>query len=337
MTSFVQSPSEISQRESLSAPPAGSFSSYPAAWYLACSASRLQSGPFSLEALGRQLAIFRTASGRLVVMDGRCSHLGADLGRGCVVGESIECPFHGWQYGADGRCSHAPAMSDAPRFARQSIFPVVERHGFVFFFNGREPLTELPFFDGAQPDDYVPGRPFRFIANCTWYMLAAHGFDTQHFATVHARELTGPPLIDCPHPCARRNRYTAKVVGNSIFDRLLRKYAGPQVDICITTCAGSLILITGKFKNVRSQFMIATQPLDGGKTLCEVVPFVRRNANPLLAKTVDRLSLEIRRVFTRGYMIDEIARLGNPQYNPHSLVACDADMIKYFSWAAALE
>jgi hypothetical protein len=143
-------------------------------------------------------------------------------------------------------------------------------------------------------------------------------------------------VIDTPHSCARRNRYTAQVVGNSIFDRLLRPLAGGEVTISISTWGGNLILITGTFRRVSSQFLIATQPVAGDRTLCEVVAFTRRSRNPLVRATLGRFSLAVRRVFTRGYMIDEINRLGNPRYNPHSLMQCDTDMINYFCWAAQL-
>ena len=334
--SLVDRPTLACKPQIQEAPAASRFAAYPASWYLLCNSRALARRPLSRQMLGRSIAAFRTVSGNPVVMDGRCSHLGADLGRGCVVGDSIECPFHGWRYGPDGRCTGIPAMDVIPSFARQSTYPTVERHGLLFFFNGGEPLFPLPFFEGARPDDYMPGRPFRFEANCSWYMLAAHGFDTQHFATVHARRLVGPPLIDCPHPCARRNRYTAEVVGDSIFDRLLRPLAGGKVAISISTWGGTLILITGTFQRVCSQFLIATQPLAGEKTLCQVITFTRRSRNPIARATLGRLSLAIRRLFTRGYMVDEIGRLGNPRYNPHSLLPCDADMIDYFCWAGKL-
>ena len=69
------------------APPADRFSKYPASWYLFCSSRQLKDKPISKRILGRELVAFRTASGRLVMMDARCSHLGADLGGGRVVGE----------------------------------------------------------------------------------------------------------------------------------------------------------------------------------------------------------------------------------------------------------
>ena len=107
-----------------------------------------------------------------------------------------------------------------PAFARQRTYPVEERHGYLFFFNGREPLFPLPFFLGEDPAGYVASEVFRYVADCTWYMNSAHAFDRQHFAAVHDRELLAPPVIDCPAPYARRNSYLAKVVGDTGFDRV---------------------------------------------------------------------------------------------------------------------
>ena len=317
-------------------PPAASqFAAYPASWYLFGESRQLDRGPVSKRIAGRDLVAFRTAGGTLSVMQARCSHLGSDLSRGCVVGETIRCPFHHWEYNAQGRCTHIPAAEEIPAFARQVTYPALERHGLVFFFNGAEPTFELPFFFDERPGDFVRGKPFSFVANCTWYMLAAHGFDTQHFESVHARKLSGPPQIDRPHALALRNRYTADVVGASIFDRLLRPFAGRSVDISITTWGGTLILITGAFARARSYFLIATQPTDDERTLCEVVVFRRRPAG-LLGRMLSPLDLWVRRLFTRGYMVEEIQQLGNPRYSPGTLIESDSDMIDYFHWAAAL-
>src|ERR1700722_16684401 len=122
------------------APGAECFPAYPASWYLFGETHELRRGPISREILGRRLVAYRTQSGRLSVMDGRCAHLGTDLGAGRVVDESLECPFHNWRYGSDGRCVHIPASKDIPDFARLQTYPAVERHGFIFFFNGTEPL-----------------------------------------------------------------------------------------------------------------------------------------------------------------------------------------------------
>lgn len=318
------------------APDESAFPQYPASWYLLCESRDLAGGPVSLRALGRDLVAFRGDGGDVVVMDGRCAHLGADLGRGKVRDGCIECPFHGWRYGADGKCTHIPGQRNIPERARQTVYPAVERHGLVYFFNGDEALFPLPFVFDASPDDFVAAKPVVFTADCTWYMVAAHGYDSQHFETVHSRRLHAPIVVDCPAPFARRSTYTADVLGNAYYDRLLRRFAGKAVTISITTWGGTVVVITGKFARATSQFMICLKPIEDDKTECTVIPLARRMQNPVARWLFQPLSLWVRRLFTGGYLIAETEALGSPSYNPRSLIEVDREMIEYFHWVAEL-
>ena len=127
------SPEYRGEGTSTRAPAADRFPAYPVGWYLFGNSGELARGPVTKPFLGRRLVAYRAASGGVVVMDARCSHLGSDLGLGRVVGDSIECPFHAWVYGPDGRCRHIPAVADGvgaeagiPAFACQTVYPAQE-------------------------------------------------------------------------------------------------------------------------------------------------------------------------------------------------------------------
>lgn len=310
------------------APSIDLFAQYPASWYLFGPSSELTRGPVSKPMLGRQLVAFRAESGVLAVLDARCSHMGADLGCGRVDGDAVVCPYHNWRYGTDGICTHTPGVAQPPRFARQRTFPTVERHGYVFFFNGPEPLFPLPFFLGESADDYAAGRIFRYVADCSWFVNSAHAFDRQHFDAVHDRRLLAPPEIDCPAPFALRNRYRAEVLGRTPLDRVLRLTAGKFVDISLTVWGGTFVCITGDFGRARSRFLMITRPLENGHTLCEGIVLAPRPANAL--------ALWVRRFFTHGYLADEANKLRGTRYDAARFVEADADMIDYFHWLVAL-
>ena len=304
------------------------FAQYPASWYLFGASSELDRGPVSKAMLGRQLVAFRGESGSLAIMDARCSHMGADLGCGRIEGDAVVCPYHNWRYGLDGLCAHAPGVGPPPRFARQRTFPMVERHGYLFFFNGPEPLFPLPFFLGENADDYAAGRVFSYVADCSWFVNSAHAFDRQHFDAVHDRRLLAPPEIDCPAPFARRSRYRAEVLGRTPLDRVLRHTAGKFVDISLTVCGGTFVCITGDFGRARSRFLMVTRPLENGHTLCEGIVLAPRPTN--------RIALWTRRFFTHGYLADEARKLRGTRYDAARFVEADADMIDYFQWLVAL-
>ncbi|MBI3299050.1 MAG: Rieske 2Fe-2S domain-containing protein [Elusimicrobia bacterium] len=312
------------------APPIEAFTRFPASWYPLCRSSELAGRPVSKTVLGRRLAAFRGPDGRPTVMAASCAHMGADLGKGSLVSGRLQCPFHGWEYGADGRCRLVPGSTEIPDFARQRAYPAEERHGTVFFFHGEHPLFPLPFFDGRQPSDYA-ALPFSFEADCPWYMTAAHGFDERHFLLVHGRRLIGLPDIDVPAPFARRNRYRAEVVGRAWYDRLLRRAAGRFIDMSITVWGGTFFVMEGDFGRLKTRFILALRPLEGGGTFVDGFVFTRRAA-PL----VDSLSLRARRTMTQAYLADEAASLKGTRYDPRTLVAADRELVEFFRWAAAL-
>jgi aminopyrrolnitrin oxygenase len=317
-------------------PAADAFPDYPASWYLFCDSKQLRDKPFSQRLLGRQLVAYRKANGQVAIMDAHCAHLGADLGCGAIVGETIQCPFHHWRYGADGVCTAIPHLRQIPPFARLRTYPVEERHGQVFVFNGNQLLFPLPFFFGADPSDFLAGKVFRYRADCAWYMTTANAFDMQHFSCVHGRDLIDQCHVDCPAPVARRNRYRAAIVGHSRCDGLLRSFVGRTVDVSITCWGGTFLLMTADFKRAHSCFLIATRPLDDGTTLCEGMVFTRRSQNPLARGLWQPLSLLARRWLTYAFVADESRNLRGIRYRPAGLTTEDATMADFFTWLVQL-
>lgn len=103
---------------------------------------------------GKELAVWRSASGKVAAWDNRCPHRGMRLSHGFVRGEQLACLYHGWHYGQDGVCSYIPAHPDLepPKTICAQVFPCVEADGFVWV-NG-DP-SDLP--RGFAPD-MVPLR-----------------------------------------------------------------------------------------------------------------------------------------------------------------------------------
>jgi len=50
-----------------------------------------------LEVAGRQLALFNV-DGRFHALDNTCPHRGGPLGDGALMGTTVTCPWHGWQF-----------------------------------------------------------------------------------------------------------------------------------------------------------------------------------------------------------------------------------------------
>jgi phenylpropionate dioxygenase-like ring-hydroxylating dioxygenase large terminal subunit len=99
---------------------------------------------------GRELAVWRSASGRAQVWDNRCPHRSARLTLGCIDGERLACAYHGWQWQAGGgECVLIPAhpSMDPPRVGVE-VHTVQEQSGMVWVMFDPHPglrPTEMPF------------------------------------------------------------------------------------------------------------------------------------------------------------------------------------------------
>lgn len=316
----------------LGAPSAASFPAFPVSWYLFGAAREIAKRPVSRRLWDRRLVAFRCTSGQIVVLDGACCHLGADLGRGRVIDDTIECPFHNWRFGPDGRCQHIPAAAEIPEFACQQSYPVVERNGLVFVFKGAQPHFELPFFSDCRPEDLSPAAPFTTELRCPWYLVGANAFDMQHFRAAHDRRLVSTPVVECPATFARRATAAFCVASDSLRDRLTRLFAGDHVEMSITDWCGNLMFATASFRHTRSYGMVVTEPLDRSRVSVSVIVFVPRSGNALRRALLDPLHARIRRYFIREFLRSDAERLEGACYNPQSLIEADRAMADYFKW-----
>uniref|UniRef100_A0A493TEI3 cholesterol 7-desaturase n=1 Tax=Anas platyrhynchos platyrhynchos TaxID=8840 RepID=A0A493TEI3_ANAPP len=150
---------------------------YPNGWYRVLDSAQLPPGTVrSLSLLGEQLAAFRTQDGQAHVVDAYCPHLGANLAAGGrVVGDCIECPFHGWQFrGEDGKCTSIPYAEKVPDFAKVRTWPCCEVNGMLLLWY---------HCDGTGPTWAVPEQPQ--IAAKEWVFRG----QTEHFVDAHIQEI----------------------------------------------------------------------------------------------------------------------------------------------------
>ncbi len=122
-------------------------------WYGVLESSEVKEGKIiGVKRLGEQLAFWRDEDGDLHCVTNKCAHRGASLDKGKVVGSNIQCPFHGLQYDASGRCVVIPSMGRAatvPANFKVQSYPTREKGGWIFLWWG-PPVDEyppVPFFN----------------------------------------------------------------------------------------------------------------------------------------------------------------------------------------------
>lgn len=308
------------------------FGSLPASWFHLCSSEELSRAPVGVELHGQSFVGYRTRSGRTVVLSGRCSHMGAQLHFGEVMGERLSCPLHGWEYGPDGRCERIPAEETIPNFAQQCSYPVQEIGGHVFFFNHKQARFSLPFFEGLTPDQILPAKPFELIAETPWYFVGANGFDIQHFRMAHDRTLLGAPEVSEVSPFGRRLVATFAISGDSLQDKLTRLIAGPTVTMDVTSWCGTMICVKAKFQRTTSFGIFNVLPIDTNRTLGRVIVWVKRSRSTPGRRLFDPLNAAIRRSFIKTFLRSDLPRIAGLRYQAGKLIAADGILADYFAW-----
>jgi phenylpropionate dioxygenase-like ring-hydroxylating dioxygenase large terminal subunit len=98
-----------------------------------------------------ELVIWRGEDGAAHLWVDRCPHRGMRLSYGFVRGNTLNCLYHGWQYGSESSCVRIPAHPDltVPETIKATALTVREAGGFVWALSGDE--MELPAVPPAQP------------------------------------------------------------------------------------------------------------------------------------------------------------------------------------------
>ena len=170
---------------------------FPMGWYSVSRSHELLVGEVKrVQAFDRELALYRTRSGVAVVQDAFCPHLGAHLGvDGRVIGESIQCPFHGWRFGSDGVCTEIPYCEEIPPRARIRTWETAEKNGEVYMWFHPEntaPQWELPDLPELDDPNWTSPRYAEFDVPAHVQDIAENSCDPVHFQYVH-RQPDVPP------------------------------------------------------------------------------------------------------------------------------------------------
>jgi nitrite reductase/ring-hydroxylating ferredoxin subunit len=178
---------------------------FPNGWFAVCFSKELNPGARRIISfMGKELVLYRTASGLARAIEPYCPHLGAHLGYDSTVdGEHLVCPFHHFRYGPDGYCaSHGPQTGT--RRIRLHTREACERNGLLYVWHddeGRPPSWELPQLD--LTDHSQPRETLLAIRGHVQDFTENH-VDLAHTTCIHG--LGNPRLV--PPPCFDRHRMT---------------------------------------------------------------------------------------------------------------------------------
>lgn len=171
------------------------------AWYVAAWSAEVGRSLLPRTILGEDLVFYRRQDGAPVALTDRCPHKLAPLSRGELVGDLVQCGYHGMQYDNTGRCVRIPGQPPIPPSARVQSYPLVEKYNAVWIWMGDAALADpariidIPHH-GRPGWSLVDGQYLHIRTN--YLNLTDNLVDPAHTSYVHKRTIGNAGGEDVP-------------------------------------------------------------------------------------------------------------------------------------------
>ncbi|MBV6622520.1 MAG: aromatic ring-hydroxylating dioxygenase subunit alpha [Rivularia sp. (in: Bacteria)] len=310
------------------------FTSFPNGWFCIAYSHELLPGDVKpIHYFGQDLVLFRTESGTPYVLNAHCPHLGAHLGYGgCVQGETIQCPFHGWRFNEDGKCIEVPYANKIPAKAQARTWCIRELNGVILVYyhaQGKPPTWEPPQIPELNSQEWTKFKEVdRWRINSHLQDLHEQVVDIAHFPTVHSDHSAKSQGSDVDGPVWKQRLYSGQAFKAATLDFKIET----QYEIALYGLGYSLqrycINGIGKLQFI---LLFLTTPVNEKCVEIQLLISVKKLFNKAIASVITSLVLKM----LKQEMEKDITILENKLYRKVPLL-CDGDgeIIRYRHWAS---
>jgi phenylpropionate dioxygenase-like ring-hydroxylating dioxygenase large terminal subunit len=170
-------------------------------WYVVAATDEIGSEPLARQVCGRRVVLYRTEGGEIACLDDRCSHRGFPLSAGGrVVGDALQCNYHGLKFNPCGTCTWVPGQDRIPSRADIGA-PAIEVQGaWVWIWAGdaaeadRTLLPDTPWFTDPAWNEVHGMEPLA----ARYGLLVDNLLDLSHETFLHAGYIGTPEVAETP-------------------------------------------------------------------------------------------------------------------------------------------
>lgn len=149
---------------------------------------------------GVPIVLYRTEAGDPVALHNRCVHRRAPLSKGQLIGDVVQCGYHGMEFDCHGRCVKVPGQEVIPEGAAVASYPVVDRWRFLWLWMGEpaaaDPTTIPDMHWNDSPGWVSPGDTLTVA--CEYRLMLDNLLDLSHLTYLHGRTIGNPHVAETP-------------------------------------------------------------------------------------------------------------------------------------------
>lgn len=170
-------------------------------WYVAAWAHEVSREPLGRVILDEPIVLYRTEAGSPVALRNQCPHRKLPLSYGRLVGDTVECGYHGMTFDPQGRCVRVPGQSRIPSAAKVRRYPVREEMGMTWIWMGDPARVDQAArfkLEGFDESARTTSMGKRRLVECHYQLLTDNLTDPAHVSFVHRSTLGSPGQEEIP-------------------------------------------------------------------------------------------------------------------------------------------
>ena len=148
-------------------------------WHPVLFTNELGKAPVGVRLAGQPIAVYRTKAGVVAALDDECPHRRMRLSLGEVIGERLQCKYHGWTYDCNGQ-GESPGTPKLHACA--TSYDACEAYGAIWL-KPRKSQAELPKF---EVDGFLPICRLQHMADAPLEIVTDNFCEIEHTPTTHA-------------------------------------------------------------------------------------------------------------------------------------------------------
>jgi phenylpropionate dioxygenase-like ring-hydroxylating dioxygenase large terminal subunit len=171
------------------------------AWYVAAWDSEVTQKLLAATILGDRVVLYRTVGGKPVALEDACPHRKLPLSMGRLIGDEIECGYHGLVFDASRHCTRVPGQQRIPPGARVRSYAAVSRFGLVWIWMGDPERADthriFPVEHWDEPA-WIRNQGGSMTVGCNYLHITDNLLDPSHVTWVHRSSFGNADSEDTP-------------------------------------------------------------------------------------------------------------------------------------------